>query len=88
MTQKQTNKDRALTYVLTHLMINEDKTLIGRCNRCGDLVLKSDLHHYDTQCMACDEDLYKMEWHYVDIDTVDINEFKELIEDTQAELFL
>lgn len=38
-----------------------------RCNRCGAIVLKSELRHsenkYKYQCMFCDEDLYGIETH-------------------------
>lgn len=37
------------------------KTL--RCNRCGSIVLKSDLPQYSYQCLNCDEDLFKIEVH-------------------------
>ena len=34
-----------------------------RCNRCGSVVLKSDVEGYSYQCMFCDEDLYTIETH-------------------------
>ena len=41
----------------------ERDTLTRRCNRCGSVVLKSELNDYAYQCMNCDEDLYRIETH-------------------------
>ena len=37
-----------------------------RCNRCGAVVLRSDIKEYPYQCMHCDEDLYEIEVHIGD----------------------
>ena len=89
MTRKPTNEDKALAYVLSHLITYRGKggDLIARCNRCNSIVLKSDLHKYSGQCMECDEDLHTFEWHYDGINTIDKKEFEELLENTQAEMF-
>ena len=80
-------EDRALQYVLQHLIMDEDKFYIGRCSRCGAIVLKSELPQYTAQCMECDEDLYIGEWHYRPIKNVTMYEFKELVRNTEAEIF-
>lgn len=55
-----------------------------RCNRCGSIVLKSELRHsenkYKYQCMFCDEDLYGIETH--EGAPCSIKETIELIEQT------
>lgn len=34
-----------------------------KCNRCGNLVMRSYIKGYTFQCLRCDEDLYKFEAH-------------------------
>ena len=51
-------------------------TLTRRCNRCGSVVLRSDIDGYLYQCMNCDEDLYGIETHDGEPHTTD--EFNEL----------
>ena len=47
----------------TFAYVVERDTGCVRCNRCGSVVLKSDVKGYDYQCMFCDEDLCAIETH-------------------------
>lgn len=50
-------------YPKTFAYVLERDTLTRRCNRCGSVVLRSELESYSYQCMNCDEDLYTIETH-------------------------
>lgn len=66
---------KTMSYVLERIQENK------RCNKCGSILLKSDLKDYSYQCMNCDEDLYKFEAHDGE-DRTD-KELEEILENTR-----
>jgi hypothetical protein len=84
-----TDKDRALQYVLSKIKTDTHgvNNAIARCNRCDCIVLESEISGYNGQCMKCDEDLYQHEWYWSPIDTVNYEEFEELLKNVETGIF-